>query len=598
MNQFKKNIEFLKKSNTDLYNIIAKEQPLITINITELENRNLIIETDEKKCFLHSVYDIEDELKRMFEGVEKDSKTLLIFGLGMGHIFDYIKNNFNNINHLIIIEPSLSIFNNALKEFDLQAQFKAFPRITFIVNRSEESAINILKLFLKETTQFPIVYHFNYRYIFNNYYHKFVNLFTKELKIQLINIRTFGLSTYAWLENSIKNFMQPSIPIENIVPIFKNKPVLIISAGPSLNKNIHLIEELKKYAIVVAVGSAIKILDSNKIVPHFRMAIDGLPREQKILEGVRTEDTPIIFGNKLYKEILTSYNQLKIRFIEETDYLGIYTYKKSGLKHLNIKTGPSIANFALSFLVEAECSHIIFMGQDLSYISGESHAKGTNDSEENKIKSKNNFIQTQDIYGNTVFTTNDMLTMKFSFEKIINDHKNIEFINATEGGLQIEGTVNRTANETLALLQLDLVITEKTISFNNEIINDVDYETKINNAISSLSEELIELYLLNENKIKYLKKINKMLNRKININRLSTDIEYIKKLDIKINKLPIYREFVYRSLYTIYEVFDFKNNLDGETQEEKLRAFYTNASKKALELKKFVALTLKDLNEK
>lgn len=600
MNQFSKNINFLKGSNTDLYNIVVNDKPLINLNVTEVESQNFIVEKDGKRCFLHSIYDLEEELSRMFEGIDKDSETMLIFGLGAGHVFEYLKNNFTKINHLIIIEPSLQIFNKAMNEFDLSEQFNYFPRITLIVNKSVDYAEDVMKGILKETTQFQIVYHFNYKHLFNEYYDTLLSLLVKAIRNRQVTTTTTGLSTYNWLENSISNFTQTSIPIEKIASIFKNRPAIIVAAGPSLNKNIHLIKELKKYAFVIAVGSAIKILDTHKIVPHFRMALDGLPREQKILDGVNTGDAPIIFGSKLYKGILPAYNQKKIRFIEETDYVGNYLYKKRGIEHLKISVGPSVANFALSLLIQVGCTHIIFMGQDLCYSSQETHASGTNNEEENKINNtqKNNYIQTENIYGEPVYTTNNLITMKYSLEKVISKHLGkIVFTNATEGGLNILGTVNKTAKEALGTLISEVRDTNDTFSLvEDKLIDDKSYQQNIDQALISLNEDLIELYLLNEDKINYLKKINKTLNRKININRLSNDIEYINKIDMKINQLAVFKEVVYPALSTIFDVFNLNMNLNGKTDVERLKASYTIASKKALELKKYVAFALRDLN--
>lgn len=598
MSNLKGNINFLKDRIPILYDIFMNESPIFELNVTEIENGNLIIEIEEKRCFLHSVYDTNEEVIRMFEDVEKDIDTLVIFGLGMGHSFSYIKDNFKNLSHLIIIEPSLQIFRHALNVIEINKELKAIPKISFIVNRDVHQCINFLKTLLKETPKFPVVYHFNYRHLFADYYSSLIEQLVKAVRNQQVSTTTIGLSAYQWLENYLTNFKETSIPVENITSLFKNRSAIIVSAGPSLNKNIHLIDDLKKHAIVIAVGSAIKILDSHNIVPHFRMALDGLPREEKILEGIKVEDAPLIYGSKLYTKILPKYKQQKIRLIESTDFIGRYLYKKSGINYLNISVGPSVATIALSFLIEAGCNHIIFMGQDLSHSTENTHASGTNNLNKDNKKQFANYIKTKDIHGNDVYTRNNYLTVKYSLEQLISKEPHIRFTNASEGGLEVIGAANRTAKVVLK----ELINETKSDVCSAVISHDIlegskEYQNKIERSLELLNDEIVELYNLNEEKLKYLKKINKLIERNLNLNRLNNDLKYIDNFDKKINELTLYRDAIYPGLSSIYDVIKINSRYSGRDELENITSSFRISYKISIELKKYLATALKILNK-
>ncbi|MGG0510576.1 6-hydroxymethylpterin diphosphokinase MptE-like protein [Priestia megaterium] len=595
-----KNLTYLKEKNPSLYRAVCGEKPLVDLKIAKIETRNVIIEYEGIRCFLHSMYSVEDELNTMFKDVDKDCNTLVVFGLGMGYILEYINQHFKEINHLIIIEPSLQIFNESLNHFCLRKGFENIPNLTIIVNKSVEYSLSFLKTLLRETTNFPLVFHFNYKYIFSDYYKSTVDQLIKAIRNHQVSTTTIGVSNYHWLENSIVNFLHPSNPVEEICSLLNTKPSIIVSAGPSLNKNVHKIEELKEFANVIAVGSAIKILDSHGIEPHFRMAIDGLPREEKILDGIETKGIPIIYGSKLYKTILPNYYyDEKLRLIEDTDYIGKYLYKNSHIEYLKVNIGPSVANVALSLLIKAGCKCVIFMGQDLCYTLEKSHAEGTNKIKENILNEKNfkNYNLLKDINNNDVYTHNNLITVKYSMEQQISSNSNISFINATEGGLEIKGAINKTAQQTLEFLKNKSHFLDGK---SNQIMSfitkkDDNYEEKLERGLQLFERELKEVFLINYNQLSYLKKIKKNINRKLNYRRLENDINYLNQYDKQRLNISVFSEVIAPSLSKVFEAIYTTHHYKGKDKYKKLEAEWTYLFKVALEIEKYIVFALQVL---
>ena len=62
--------------------------------------------------------------------------------------------------------------------------------------------------------------------------------------------------------------------------IFPQVPVILVSAGPSLDKNIGFIKSARNQIIVITVATALKPLLKNNIAPDFVIAID--PNDETI----------------------------------------------------------------------------------------------------------------------------------------------------------------------------------------------------------------------------------------------------------------------------------------------------------------------------
>lgn len=60
---------------------------------------------------------------------------------------------------------------------------------------------------------------------------------------------------------------------------FKEVPAIICGAGPSLEKNLTLLKEIKDQAIIFAGGSALNALQAKGITPHFGAGIDPNPTQ-------------------------------------------------------------------------------------------------------------------------------------------------------------------------------------------------------------------------------------------------------------------------------------------------------------------------------
>lgn len=573
MNIYEKNLEFFRDNLQSIYDCLMFEKSKYSSNVSITNNPlNLIVENEEKRCFVHSTYDTERENTKMFSFADKNAEKLVIFGFGIGKAIDYIYKNFKNLRNITIIEPDLNVFKTMLSYIDIVELIRKVGNITFIINKTKEEACDILWDCIKDnlTEKVEFVYNISYRSLYLEYFEYINKKISSNIKNYMINIATEDLFIFQWTENAIKNFKEYAYTLTRLIGKFNEIPVILVSAGPSLNYTIQYLKEVKDKAIILALGSAIKILDSNNIIPHFRIAFDGSEAERNVFKGIDTEASALIFSDLLNYNILKDYKGKKIRMVLDTDYISQYFQSEIYNANYVFESGFSVVNVALDVVLKLGFKKIIFIGQDLCYTEGSVHAKGTWRKDDNEVKfDGSRFVNTTNVLGEKVYTDKPFLGMKDYLEQKIKLNNGITYINATERGLNIEGTINKTF---LKVMEEDFNKQFDIENILNEVFNgEAENNTNINklrNLSLSLIDELEELIKINDYRLKKLKKLNKYFERGLGITKLQTELKYIKSIDNELENNDYYKKSIKPTMFNKFKTIYMNYAYNGK--EEKI----------------------------
>ena len=214
------------------------------------------------------------------------------------------------------------------------------------------------------------------------------------------------------------------IPVRDI-------PVIIVSAGPSLMKNMQHLNDAKGKAVIVTVDHAVKTLDANGIHTDFVaktdpkvgtrfMSYTDAHRHRLLISAGAALDVQSEYSGRCY------YFQISPVFFPEVA-------QKACLKKWN--SGGSVATDVLDYFASSGFNTVILVGQDLAYDEqGFSHASGE------KQEDNRNRFEVDGINGKKVVTRDDWLVFIQSFEKMIRLYPNTKVIDATEGGALIRGS--------------------------------------------------------------------------------------------------------------------------------------------------------------
>jgi hypothetical protein len=123
----------------------------------------------------------------------------------------------------------------------------------------------------------------------------------------------------------------------------------------------------------------------------------------------------------------------------------------------------SVANCAYSLAKIIGMKTIAFVGQDLAYTGGVSHALGHQQREDKTtedMEKDSSMKKVAGYYGDTVYTTIAMDVFKAWFEARFAEDKGITVLNCTEGGAMIKGAVQQPlqtlADEVLVMPDIDI----------------------------------------------------------------------------------------------------------------------------------------------
>lgn len=592
---YEKNARLLEKYQPQLYSKLdsyikgsyaPKNNSIERILLANQDNLviNIAVRTGGKDYVLCNHEDpINEAYAWIDKYIEPSNKIDIVFGIGMAFHLEVLITSFVN-KRILIIEPNFELFYQILRVRNLDFLIK---NTEILVDENYDTILNKVNSFFWDTREGGIqiqpleVYAELFPKVWEDLRSRFVKM-AQSFSVDVATKRRFG---ELWVHNNIKNLnsIEGASNAADLIGKFKGIPGILVSAGPSLKKNVHLLKELGQKCVIMAAGTAVNVLQDFGVTPHFMMGIDAGESEGKIHEKVSGEEIYFLYSNQVSTHSLEKYRGP--RFIMNYP-MDLYTYeflKFSKLKSDFFLSGPSVANTCFDMLFKMGCNPIIIVGQDLAYSYGSNYANQETGAVSKKIdENKSSYILTQDIYGNDVYTIPAYLAMRNWFEGYFEKVVDItEIINATEGGLNIEFARNDTLKNVMEKYSFEPQDIEgrikeiyETGKFSDEISNDIQAYLKFVNQeidkLESRSKRQLELVKLIENDSCDPKKNKREYERVVNS---------INELSMKVIDSPIYTSLL-KNLIEI-EFFLIKAEVDRATRVltryQDIKAVFVNA---------------------
>ena len=225
---------------------------------------------------------------------------------------------------------------------------------------------------------------------------------------------------------------------------FAGKDLYIIAAGPSLDINFKELKKVGADGIILATGTVLKKLVNHGIRPDYVIITDANAAVYPQIEGIGNIGVPLLYLSTVYHKVVKDYVGDKY-FICQKDYnLSEAFACQNGYRLFN--TGGSVSTTALDIGIQFGCKRIIFVGLDLAFTNNLDHATGT---PVRRWVDTSDRRQVEDIDGGLVSTGKNLDIYRKWIEKRILDEKDISFIDATEGGAKIKGTIIKKLAEVL-----------------------------------------------------------------------------------------------------------------------------------------------------
>jgi hypothetical protein len=588
MKLYHNNMRYLQKSSPALYQIITSSQPVYKAETKPLPDiHNALIRTSSGECYIHSLYHREREMERLFAGANRDARIVALFGLGMGDAIPYIRQYFPLLEYLVVIEPNCDVFQQLLHSVNFAEVFQDFRELSIILNQTEAVTSSVLNKLLQEKLfrQVECIAPLSYRTLYRDYYSATYETIISAVRRMWGNLATKRFSSNKWLSNEWRNQGQADIRLETLLTRLPALPVILVSAGPSLNRNISLLPDAKKKAIIIAVGSAMTILESHGITPHFRMALDGNESCQAVFNAVDTRRCPLIYSNMLYHGVLPRYEGKKIEMVLASNWLTRYLRDKQAVDSMIINVGHSIATSAFDLACRWG-TKVILMGQDFCYTRERLHADGAwDDDAPSRVVDKNVMVRTQDLDGQPVYTDQALLNMKAAFEETRLSYSLVDCINATEGGLPVKGIRNESLRQVLDALP---DVPEITAMIEKAMETATSMADETCEAIEVAAGELAEIMDINQARMALISNLQSLEGQTIAVDWFFQQLEKIEALSQKLHSIGYYTKVLYPFLADIFYANRLRLEYSDDDKAAKAKAMIQSYAGETAELQKLV----------
>ncbi|MCK5460055.1 motility associated factor glycosyltransferase family protein, partial [Candidatus Parcubacteria bacterium] len=546
-NFLEKNLKILSIYNKDLADKILSHTNLnANYELKEAKSGDYILYKDGNS--------VDDDIDPVWNALEKYNQLqdksrksiAVILGMGLGYILKEFSKRYKGI--IVVFEPNLDFLKIVFELVDFTDELKK-PNIR-IANTYEdlEKAYNQLYFF-----------EYNQNIINLNYYENCVDSEVFKYKEKFETLHGIYYSNYKngfkklpiWTKSMVNNI--PDIVQNPDLHFLKNKfngkTAVIISAGPSLDKNIENLKPYRDKIIVFCVGTALKTVLKHDIIPDFVTIIDYSSTTESQVKGIDLSETNLILDITAYSGLYKLKTKNTFNYYPDVVEPAKWLAEKFDIPIHGYRTMGTVSICSLFSARLLGCKQIILIGQDLAYTDGQCYSKesiyGNYKLQEEKIiitdeedikktfnnnesiiqrhvlQLEKNLITIKGHNGKILKTRPDFFMFLKYFEEIaVKYGEEVKLINSTEGGAYIEGFEHISLNESLEkytnekfnfkeIINNEKLLSSKQIKKRNkksvnalkEVI--IDYNN-IKNFINIIIKEILFSYLNEEVKNKFL----------------------------------------------------------------------------------------------
>ncbi len=247
------------------------------------------------------------------------------------------------------------------------------------------------------------------------------------------------------LKNAYANLKH--LPRSKLCDSLKNAcagvPAILCGAGPSLNGAVAALGDLADRALIIAGGSAVKALNAQGVAPHLYLNVDPEPPYRRFLEQQQFSQ-PFFYQGRLSSELLDMVPGPLVWIPDSGSYpLENWLAAECGIFTEPFDSGWTVSNVAASLAAHLGCSPIICMGMDFA-CGKEVYASGLS-----AEKNADELIEVEP----GVFSKKDWVMSAEWMSSFALKHPHLQWINASEGGIALEGFEKRTFREASQNLQ-------------------------------------------------------------------------------------------------------------------------------------------------
>lgn len=489
----KKNLQALKKVDSKITPYIEKTVISESFQVMKCKMEGFFLSYLGKK--LNSQINSVQEAfknKETHKNILQKSEGALLIGSELGYTaLAVLKSQYKY--PVIVVDFNLEILKLSLTYIDFSDFILSEKLLFFYIQNIEDTSSYFNSYNIGKYCILPHRASFK---IFSTEYSIIKQKIEESRHIKKTNTNTLKYFEKLWLKNTLINFYfyHQYNNLDTLVPHAQKVPTIIVTAGPSLEKQIKLLKSIQNQVTIICVSTSLDYLVENDIIPDFVLAVDPqskliyhfLPLFQK-LKNKDINKLPILIAEPtISHSIVRKYPGKKI-LIKTSLLRSFFETIQDNNWHLD--SGASVATTAYSLALKLQGTSILFIGLDLSYDKPITHFRGAlleniwTFSLQNRYKTIENlnfdyaqpdnpcfyrgFNKAQVLTSGTFMTYIQWLENRF-----YHYGKSFKTYNCSEGGIGFTQIENKPLSSVLETLSL---INQKHPNYNNLIENNPDY---------------------------------------------------------------------------------------------------------------------------
>lgn len=411
----------------------------------------LVVTRQEETVRLNSAYRPLQEAVKWADqyAFQNIGINVLMFGLGNGIFVRELLKRLGNDSRLFLVEPEEEILSAVLETEDISDILEDTRLFLYVGGDYEKEFRGVAEVAISWdnlSTQIRCE-HPGYKKLCTEEYNHFWDIVKRVNEVVFTKTNTnahFGQIAVGNVLSNISFVRESNYISELIGKIPEELPVVVVAAGPSLDKNVEKLREMENHALIIATDTAIRILEKRGLPYDCIVTIDPQKPPEYMTDYPGCAKKPLFLYAEARKEIAQFHTGRKI-WMPDSVYLD-NVYRKTGFWWPEHNSGGSVATSAFWLAKMLGLKNIVLIGQDLAFQGEKTHAGGHVD----HIRDEERGIQeVEGIDGGKVKSRFDWVYYLQWFEEQIQKYPELNVIDATEGGALIHGSKVMTLSEVI-----------------------------------------------------------------------------------------------------------------------------------------------------
>lgn len=307
-------------------------------------------------------------LRRTVAETEKINGSLAVFGLGMGHTVRLLRALTEA--PIVVYEPDPGLLRTAL-------EFGPSDLGGVNIVCSPHELTQTWTEFSSRSPNATLVRTQGYKEAFADEHERFSEAVQHLIERVGVNARTYHERGRDWILDMFANvdLLEHHPPFMALSGRLAGVPAFIVGAGPSLGKNVHLLEEASRKGLVIAVNSAGKVLAKHSLEPQVLACIESIDLSHLLRDLPYLDHVVRAFSLSAHPATLATGTGPLLPIWEALPEISRPLQDLTG--HPGLAVAGSVSTAAFSLAHRLGCNPIVMLGHDLAYTGGLPYAAGS-----------------------------------------------------------------------------------------------------------------------------------------------------------------------------------------------------------------------------